>query len=209
MTRRQLPFPQCWLFIPLLAAGLLLSSRQAIAQMTVTGPPGPAAHALTVWFGQHIPLRFQAHGRFEVQPLSDPEMEAYLHEADSDSDSDSAVASNDSDDDEIDGVFVDDPPKIILRVPPSGQVDFGTFAHEYGHYVWFELLSKDDRKRYRDLYGRQKAAHHLVSDYAAASVEEGFAEAFSADINDPVSLQHHDALSYQFLSRWTAAPPVP
>ena len=207
MTRANMPSLKTWPFIPLLAAGLLLSPRPAAAQMIVGGPATPAARTLTAWFQQHIPAKFQAHGLFEVQPFSDAGMEAYLH--DSDSASENNADNNSEDDGEIDGVFVNDPPQIVLRVPVSGQIDFSTFAHEYGHYVWFDLLTKDDRKRYKALYDKQKSARRLVTDYAAESVEEGFAEAFSYDITDPASLRRQDSLSYQFLSRWPAAAPLP
>lgn len=178
--------------------------------MTVAGPPG-AARVLTIWFAQHIPAKFQARGTFQVHPLSDFDMDDYLHGADSDSSSDDGSqnnfqnnSQNDSqdDDDEIDGVFVDHPPRIMLRVPASGKIDFYTFAHEYGHYVWFTLLSKDDRRRYEVLYDKQKAAHRLITDYAAENVEEGFAEAFAADANAPALLLRQDPLSYRFLSEW-------
>ena len=195
---------RAWLFILLLTSGLLLAPHPVSAQMAVVGPPTPATRTLTTWFQQHIPVRFQARGRIEVQPLSDDAMDDYLHDGTSDSENNS-----DDDDDDIDGVFVDDPPQIVLRVPVSGHLDFYTFAHEYGHYVWFDLLSQDDRKRYKALYERQRSARHLITDYASDCVEEGFAEAFSYDINDPSALQHQDPLSYQFLSRWPAAPPSP
>ena len=170
------------------------------AQMIVAGPPTPAARALTAWFGQHIPAKFQAHGPFAVSALSDAAMDDYLHDGDN---SDAGAQSDSEDDDEeIDGVFVNDPPQIFLRVPPSGDLDFDTFAHEYGHYVWFNLLTKNDRKQYEALYQKQKSAHKLITDYAAESVEEGFAEAFSADMNAPAILLHQDPLSYQFLSEW-------
>ena len=167
--------------------------------MTVAGPPSPTAHALTAWFAQHIPAKFQTHGAFEVQPLSDFDMDEYLHSDDSD---DHTQNNSQDDDDEIDGVFVDHPPCITLRVSEPATIDFDTFAHEYGHYVWFDLLSKSDRKRYGIVYDKQKAAHKLITDYAAESVEEGFAEAFSADINAPAALLHQDPLSYRFLSEW-------
>ncbi|MGI4791683.1 MAG: hypothetical protein ACRYFS_22915 [Janthinobacterium lividum] len=209
-----MPLIRATLFIPLAVSGLLLMPRHAAAQIAVDGPPTPTAHTLSTWFQQHIPVKFQAHKRFEVQPLSNTGMDDYLHDCDADSDnahSDNSDPGNNPEDDDsdIDGVFVDDPPQIVLRVPDSGQLDFYTFAHEYGHYVWFDVLSKDDRKRYKKLYEHQKSANHLITDYAAESVEEGFAEAFSYDINDPVALQHEDALSYQFLSRWAAPPPTP
>ncbi len=187
--------------VPLLAAGLCLFARGAHAQLVVTGPATPVSHSLTLWFEHHIPARFQARGRFEVNPLNDSEMEAYLQTGDSDQDQNSHA-----DDGEIDGIFEDNPARITLRIPDTGQPDIYTFAHEYGHYVWFKLLSKDDQKRYEAIYKKQKAAHHLVTRYAATDVEEGFAEAFSFYANEPPLLLHRDALSYQFLRQWPALP---
>ncbi len=190
-------------FILLVGALLLLLARPSPAQIRVSDPATPAAHTLTAWSRLHIPARFQAHNKVEVQPLSDAAMDDYLH---FDSDSDSSDANNESNSEdsasEIDGVFTDNPPQIFLRVPDPARIDYATFAHEYGHYVWFDLLTKDDRKRYKAIYERQKAAHRLITDYAAESLEEGFAEAFSADIMTPAALLHQDPLSYQFLSRW-------
>ena len=79
----------------------------------------------------------------------------------------------DDDDGDIDGVFENDPPRITLRLPDTGGPDMFTFAHEYGHYVWFALLSQADRKHYEAIYDKQRAAHHLVTRYAATELEEG------------------------------------
>ena len=219
MTRAQPPLIKTYLsktylsklclLIPLLAAGLLLLPNPAHAQLTVDGPPTPTAHALAAWFQKHIPAKFQAHTPVEVQPFSDTGMESYLHNGDPDSENNSSHSENSADDDEIDGVFVNAPPQIILRIPPSGKLDYPTFAHEYGHYVWFNLLSKDDRNQYKFIYKHQKSAHKLITDYAYESVEEGFAEAFSADIIHPAALRHQDELSYQFLNRWPESPTEP
>ncbi len=200
MTRARLLF-----LVPLLAAGLLLAPRGAGAQIVVTGPATLTARSLTSWFAHHIPARFEARGRFEVHPLNDGEMEAYLRDGDSDSDQDQSSHAGDG---EIDGVFEDNPARITLRIPASGQPDLYTFAHEYGHYIWFNLLSRDDKKRYEGIYKKQKALHHLVTRYAQTDVEEGFAEAFSFYANEPPLLLRRDALSYQFLSQWPA-PPAP
>jgi hypothetical protein len=200
MTRARLLF-----LVPLLAAGLLLAPRGAGAQIVVTGPATLTARSLTSWFAHHIPARFEARGRFEVHPLNDGEMEAYLRDGDADSDQDQSSHAGDG---EIDGVFEDNPARITLRIPASGQPDLYTFAHEYGHYIWFNLLSRDDKKRYEGIYKKQKALHHLVTRYAQTDVEEGFAEAFSFYANEPPLLLRRDALSYQFLSQWPA-PPAP
>lgn len=193
--------------------GLLLSGQPSAAQITLADPSAPAARALSAWFNQHIPAKFQAHAKVEVQALSDDAMDNYLRtDTDDQIDSKSGSSQNASSDgqdtsgddsDDIDGVFSDDPPQIFLRVPDPAHPDFATFAHEYGHYVWFDLMTKDDHKRYQAIYDRQKAAHHLVSEYAADSLEEGFAEAFSVDVTDPAALHRQDPLSYQFLSHWS------
>ena len=198
MTKR------CILGIILLwAAGVLLLSRPAAAQVVVDSPATPTARALSAWFQQHVPVRFQARNKVEVQALPDAAMDDYLH-ADA-GDADDTQNSDTDSDEEVDGVFTDDPPQIFLRVSDPTQIDYATFAHEYGHYVWFDLLSKDDRKRYKAIYDRQKAAHRLISDYAGESLEEGFAEAFSTDMVAPAALQRQDPLSFQFLSRWPKA----
>lgn len=117
-------------------------------------------------------------------------------------DGDNPQNKSQGDDDEIDGVFVNHPPRILLRIPDSGRLDFGTLAHEYGHYVWFDLLSKDDRNRYKSLYDRQKAGHKLITSYAAESVEEGFAEAFAAEVTASSALLRADPRSARFLADW-------
>ena len=193
--------------ILLAGLGLLLSGQPTAAQITLADPSAPAARALTAWFNQHVPAKFQTHAKVEVQALSDAAMDDYLR-TDTDDQSDSKTGSDsqdqeDDDSEDIDGVFSDDPPQIFLRVPDPAHPDFATFAHEYGHYVWFDVMTKDDHKRYQAIYDRQKAAHHLVSEYAADSLEEGFAEAFSADMTNPAALLRQDPLSYQYLSHWT------
>lgn len=195
--------------ILLMGALLLLLPCPSPAQISVTDPSTPAAHTLAAWSRLHIPAKFQARGKVRVQTLSDAAMDDYL-QSDPDSDTDSSNnannASNSEDSaEEIDGVFSDDPPQIFLRVPDPAQIDYATFAHEYGHYVWFDLLTQDDRKRYKAIYEHQKSAHRLITDYAGESLEEGFAEAFSADITAPAALLHQDPLSVQFLSRWPKA----
>ena len=200
MTR----FRQSPLLVLLLAAGILLGPPRAHAQVVVadTAPPA-AARTLLGWFGKHIPARFQARDRFVVTPLSDRDMDSYLAAQDTGEDDDSS--SSHADDEGIDGIFEDDPPRITLRLPAGEAPDVGTFAHEYGHYVWFHQLSKDDRKSYEGIYKRQKDAHKLITPYAETNVEEGFAEAFSAYVNTPSALQKRDPLSFDFLRAWHAA----
>jgi hypothetical protein len=117
-------------------------------------------------------------------------------------DGNSDDASADSSDGDIDGVFQDGPPNITLRLPNDGVPDTLTFAHEYGHFVWFDMLTKDERKHYTAIYDRQKAAHRLVTDYSYDCVQEGFAEAFSYYASCPAVLKQKDPLSAAFLTQW-------
>lgn len=194
------------LVIPCLAAGLLLAPRTASAQLVVTGPPGPASAALSAWYGRHVPARFRAKEQFEVYPMTESRLASYLQNAGRDGNSDQ---SSHSDDGSIDGIFEDNPPRITLLVPEKGAPDLFTFAHEYGHYVWYDILSKDDRSRYEGIYKKQKSARHLVTRYAEADTEEGFAEAFSFYAAEPSLLHRRDGASYQFLAQWTAPFPNP
>ncbi len=202
MTRPRLSHP---LFVLLLVAGLLPALPRAHAQVVIADTATPAAaHSLLGWFGKHIPARFQARERFVVTPLNDRDMDSYL--AAQDTGEGDSNSSSHADDGGIDGIFEDDPPRITLRLPAGAAPDVATFAHEYGHYVWFHRLSKDDRHTYESLYKHQKDAHKLITPYAETNVEEGFAEAFSAYVNTASALQKRDPLSFEFLRAWHAAP---
>lgn len=156
---------------------------------------------LQAWCEHHIPRMFQPKARVTVRNLSDHQMAAYLSGGDSAVDQDSKSSHTPTgDDDDIDGIYENGPPRITLRIPKSGSVDMMTFTHEYGHYVWFNLLSKNDRSRYEKIYKRQAAANHLVTRYAATDLEEGFAEAFSFYVNQPLLLERRDSASSDFFS---------
>ncbi len=182
-------------------AGVLFAASPARAQIEVSAPSGAQVRALGNWYEQHIPFRFRAHGVVDVTLFTDREMDAYLKGGNTGDSEDSAASR--ADDGDIDGVFENDPPRITLRLPFTGELDTFTFAHEYGHYVWFTLLSSGDRRRYEVIYNKQRAAHHLVTRYAGTELAEGFAEAFSFFVNQPPLLAHRDARSYQFLAQWT------
>jgi len=172
----------------------------ARAQLSVSAPTDPRARHLQSWYEHHVPARFRAHTLLTVHELDDTQMDAYLNGGEDGQEDDSSSHTAD-DTGDIDGVFESDPDRIALRIPVTGDIDMFTFAHEYGHYVWFHLLSKDDRRRYETLYKRQRAAHHLVTDYAATDVEEGFAEAFSFYASAPPMLARRDSASFDFLNQ--------
>ena len=188
------------IFWGLMAAISLILTAPATAQVTFEGTQAASAHSLSAWYDQHIPLRFRATSPLNVRELSNAEMDAYLQQGNSD-----ASHSDNGETGDIDGVFENNPDRLALRLPDDGNMEVFTFAHEYGHYVWFHLFTGDDRKRYDSVYRRQHASGHLVTRYAATDLEEGFAEAFSFYVCEGPILHHRDPASYQFLNQWQTA----
>lgn len=185
-----------------IAGGLLFYAFHiSHAAIVVQGSDNREATDLNLWCNHHIPTQFQPAQDVVVQQLNDREMNTYL--ANGNSDSNDSRSSNSDSDDDIDGIFENNPPRITLRLSSDTHMDMFTFAHEYGHFVWFDLLTKADRQKYEAIYNKQKSAKHLVTKYASTDLEEGFAEAFSFYINDKSMLQHRDPASYSFLKTWS------
>ncbi|MCW3058896.1 MAG: hypothetical protein JWQ02_717 [Capsulimonas sp.] len=184
-------------------------AHSAQAEIVVSGSNAVVCPPLQAWCEHHIPRMFQPKTRVSVRNLSDRQMAAYLagdqNAVEPDQDPKSSHTSG-GDDDDIDGIYENGPPRITLRIPKSGAVDMMTFTHEYGHYVWFNLISKNDRNRYEKIYKRQAAANHLVTRYAATDLEEGFAEAFSFYVNQPQLLERRDSVSSDFFRGLLNAP---
>jgi hypothetical protein len=178
-----------------------LTFLPASAQIVVSSPVPAAAQSLTSWYSHHIPARFRATSRLTIRELPEAEMDIYLHGG-----SEDASHSEGDDMADIDGVYESQPDRMALRLPPAHGIDMFTFAHEYGHYVWFHLFSDDDRRRYETLYKHRRTTSRLVTRYAGTSVEEGFAEAFSFYVAEPPILAARDPDSFQFLSRWGLRP---
>ena len=99
----------------------------------------------------------------------------------------------------------DGPPIITVCDTLRGDQAALVFAHEYGHFVWDELLTEEQRGRYARVWRIQKRAHHLVTEYARESDEEGFAEAFAYFARHPSQLARKDAASTLFLRDLSAA----
>jgi hypothetical protein len=89
---------------------------------------------------------------------------------------------------------------ISLRETLHGELAAFVFAHEYGHYVWDDLLTEEQRSSYTHLWKVQKRAKHLVTGYAGDSVDEGFAEAFAHFLRKPALLRKRDPRSAAFLT---------
>ncbi len=130
-----------------------------------------------------------------VQVMSEHSLSQYIVE---NSDSATSASINVS---TIDGVYIDNPPTVLLR----GDGDCShlplTFAHEIGHYIWERVLSGDQKKTYGTIYRAQKAAHSLITTYAGTTVEECFAESYSYYITDCAALSARDNLSTAFINR--------
>lgn len=164
---------------PARAADLLLS------QPTVESP------RRGVWrrvFDQ-IPAGLRPRRDVLVREVSDKEMDAIIAE-------DVNESARQKDDSVVDGIFVydeNDRPTITLRRSLTAADAPLVFAHELGHLVWDTHLSAADRARFTAVYRQAKAARRLITPYAAESVEEGWAEAFSFFVLKPDILQKRDA----------------
>ena len=58
----------------------------------------------------------------------------------------------------------------------------GTLSHEYGHFVWYEVLTNQERIEFKELFSNlgDKLISKKVSKYGASKSTELFAESFSA-----------------------------
>jgi hypothetical protein len=175
------------------AAFLTFTCAESRADVFVRGGSTDQQHRIHAIYESQLPAEWQTVFPVHVNILTDDSMNAYIRGG-----SDEHMRDGDTDD-AIDGIYEDGPPTITLR----GSIDRDalpfTFAHEYGHFFWQNGLTQADRSRYTALYGQQKRAHHLVTDYAAADVHEGFAEAFSYYVMERQILSYRDERSCEFL----------
>ncbi|HZT43239.1 MAG TPA: hypothetical protein VFA07_13805 [Chthonomonadaceae bacterium] len=177
----------------------------------------PAAHAVglriaegaphaSLWkrIYDRIPDPWKIDRPLLVREISDGEMDALVERSGGNKNPEDASTV-------VDGCYLDggdnedDPASITLRETLNEQSAGIVFAHEYGHYVWANMLTEDQRARFARLWRTQKRAHHLVTGYASYSVEEGFAESFSYLVMRPEILRRRDSASWQFLQSTQAA----
>jgi len=188
-----------YFWIVFASVSLFMTGRLSFAGEPVLDGPESATQSLLSWYDQNIPAVYKATCPLIVHELTETAMLDYIN---SGSGAHSRKKANVKDSDDIDGVFDNNPPRIAVELGDDGLADTSTFAHEYGHYVWFDLMDKSDRKAYERIYKHSKDKKALVSDYAYENVEEGFAEAFSFYTNEPQELQRLDPDSYEFLANW-------
>ena len=153
-----------------------------------------------------LPPAWKAREFVYVREITDARMDRFIEQFE---------GANDRTDSIIDGCYQKhaDPEEmagsITLRESLHGESAALVFIHEYGHYVWGNVLNSVERSRYRRLWRDQKRANRLVTDYAGESDEEGFAEAFAYFIRRPATLRRQDPRSSRFLEtvQHDATPP--
>lgn len=178
---------------------LLASVADARANLRVSGY---SPHAL-LWkrLYEQMPDVWKGRADLVVREVSDSEMDQLV--ADDEGDGGQGGKNDDS---VVDGYYHegrgarDETPTITLRrTMPEDEAAF-VFTHEYGHYVWYKVLTRQQRNDYVSLWRILKRSGELISRYAGDSDEEGFAEAFAHFLRKPARLRNLDPRSYRFLS---------
>lgn len=185
--------------LPLLFVSLAITpSRTTVRAERETGRSA-------VWnrLYEALPSVWKTRQTVIVREVSDREMDDLTRDDSRSGFSNSPDRSESEDEGEIEGFYEYSPrrgaPVITLRSSlSSGEAEF-VFTHEYGHFVWENILSDDQCDAYFRLWSRQRHNRSLVSDYARDSVEEGFAEAFAHLLRRPERLHKRDARSETFL----------
>ncbi len=144
-----------------------------------------------------LPSIWKARQLVYVREVSDDDMDRFVEKFEGPNDENNSI---------VDGCYqgnVDSggmAGQITLRQSLHGENAALVFAHEYGHYVWADVLSTSDRARYRRIWREQRRANSLVTEYAEAGDEEGFAEAFAYFLRRPDYLHRMDLISWRYLS---------
>jgi hypothetical protein len=175
---------------------LAVSFGAAQAEMKVSGHAPHAAFWRKIY--NSLPEQWKTTRLVIVEEVSAAELKR-IEAADSRFDS----PEEDEDDTDIDGCYQNggekQPVRIFLRETLRGEEAALVFLHEYGHYVWDELLTRSQQRAYVRLWHEQKRTERLITDYAETSPEEGFGEAFSYFLRQPNALRRVDARSARFL----------
>jgi hypothetical protein len=195
--RRSASYAGVCLLLILLTTFLLASSVPAKAALRIADD---APHA-RLWrqLYRQMPTCWKTSRTVFLQEVSDDEMDRLVErtrhrnrdEARDDSLVDGCYESG--------GPHEDDFPTITLRDSLNGEERSLVFTHEYGHFVWDEILTDAQRGRYALLWRQLKRSGHLVTEYAGDSEEEGFAECFAYSLRRPGLLQHRSPEAAQFL----------
>lgn len=171
---------------------LLFLSRPACASLRIAG----SSHHAALWqrIYDRLPVNWKTDQAILVEEIPAAELNAIDHDEEDDVNQDASA----------DGVYEeaeDGPPSIRLSDALNDRESGLVFAHEYGHFVWSNKLTRQQRRDYRHLWWRQSRAGHLVTEYADDSPEEGFAESFSYFLLRTDRLRRRDMESWRFLTR--------
>jgi hypothetical protein len=168
---------------------------------------GPRASYWKTLFSK-FPKSWKSGRTLVVREVSDREMDRLVAQTENGDD-------QDKNDDSIVEGFYDrgkrdsDPDSITLRLSLRSEEAGFVFTHEYGHMIWDEILTRSDRREYDRIWSSQRRHRSLVTEYAADSVEEGFAEAIAAYIRTPEKLKRRDMDSWQFVDDLAHLNPDP
>ncbi len=144
-----------------------------------------------------LPAPWKARALVYIREVTDEDMDRFVERFEGPNSKDNSI---------VDGCYQanlnseDTAGQITLRQSLRGESAALVFVHEYGHYVWSNVLTDADRARYRRVWRDQKRNHSLITDYASDSDEEGFAEAFAYFVRKPVTLRRVDGRSMKFFA---------
>ena len=149
-----------------------------------------------------LPAAWKAHDVVYVREVTDEDMDRFVEKFEGPNSKDNSI---------VDGCYQasvaheDVAGQITLRQSLRGENAALVFTHEYGHYIWSNLLTSADRAWYHRVWRDQKRNNSLITEYAGESDEEGFAEAFAYYIRKPSKLRHVDGRSFAYMTEMQAA----
>jgi hypothetical protein len=77
------------------------------------------------------------------------------------------------------------------------------FIHEYGHFLWYEVLTEEERARFTTFWQQHRKAA-MPTEYARTSVHEGWAECFEG-LHSKETWSHSGVIR-QMLAEMKVAP---
>ena len=144
-----------------------------------------------------LPAAWKARDLVYVREVTDEDMDRFVERFEGPNSKDNSV---------VDGCYQanvasdDMAGQITLRQSLHGENAALVFVHEYGHYIWSNVLTNADRARYHRVWRDQKRNRSLVTEYAGDGDEEGFAEAFAYFVRKPATLRRVDSRSSSFIA---------
>ena len=182
----------------ILALGSLSAPRVANGQASMRVEVS-ADHAPALWRAfDLIPPEWKPSRKVIVREISSPAMDRLVALT-------SGADQHAEDNSTVDGCYQSAPegdqaPAVIsLRKGMAADEAAFVFTHEYGHFIWDEILTDADRSEFRQLWRQSKREGRLVTVYAADCDEEGFAEDVAHYLRRSSKLRRKDLPAYEFL----------